>query len=1321
MKNSLRKLALFLSLVVTFSLLQAVAANAGFQFNNTVGPLGAITFQTDGYSRNIKILNAPTAPSGKLFAGWSTNPGSSGSGSIVGLGGDNISYSGVIYQLGQTVFQPYERVELYATWTDPKDVIFQAGAGGGTVPSTMTVPAGTSITLPDASGLTNPGSCFDGWKHTYDPRSTSTYNQVFAPGETFNNIAHYVYFTAQWRLGDCPVSYDDNGSTGGSAPSSTTVTQGATYTLESNPGNLVKPGYRLLGWSTTATGSVLSTKVIAYTTNVFYARWAANNTYSINFRCSFRNLARDCTGTQAASSWNQGDSATVLPATTTFSRPGYSFDGWIIKQPPRMETSTTYAYSTAANANFDANWFRNSYSVTFDKNSDTATGTMAIETRSADTVLPANTFTWDANNTFQGWNTEADGSGTAYANRQRYAYIVSTTLYAQWGKTISYSSAGADSGTPSRSSDSWRSGAISLPTAGTMVKAGYSFGGWSDGSTTYTTSYTPTTGITLNPVWTPFTYTIKFNKNGVTSSGAVPADQTWDESTTALTLSGNTGSLVRAGYDFGGWATSASAPQSAVTTFSSTSDTLTQTLYAIWTPISYSVTYALNSGTSSLPTETNKNIYDTFNVAAAPTRAGYIFGGWSDGTSIYSAASTYTVASSSITLTAEWIPLYTVHYVMNGSLTTPDADTTTALGTIVALAAAPTRTGYTFTGWVDNLPTPVVHAAGSNFTVIQDSTLQARWTAIPITVTYSLASGTSTLPTQASVNINNSFTIAATPTRPGYTFTGWSDGTNTYGAGATYVVGSSNVVLTAQWSAISYSVIYDLAGGSGTRPTKSNVNIGNTFIVSTIADPSWLAHTFVGWSDGTTSYAKTDTYTVGSSNIVLTAVWRQNGYTQITYALGGGSGTLPTQAALIEGSEFTLASGSALSKTSLAFAGWSDGIDTFTAGTSYFAGPEWSPITLTAAWDVASDPTPAPPAPGASTPDPVVVKVVEKPKESVVIVTRITKSTESPVVEAGIKAISDSKKFDSFFKVPTPPATTGTSPTTPVVAPITAANIVVVNANTSVNSQTVNTTSNKPVTVPISLTNPIFTDEAAKVLSSKVIVETDATNIKITAVGGFTGVVIVPVIATFEGVQTTVLNRVVVSPVLSGAKTFTPIDIGRSSITWKASPSQVVSYEVAVNGKVACTTTTTTCPLSAFLGPNTKITVNAIGNDETKSGPQIVRYLAVKPVPALTVNFNIGSAVLTSAQKKEISAITKVIGAQGFTRIVVNGFTDASGSQAANTVLSKARAETVAIYVKSKLPGVSVKAGAKGAAKTIANNTIDNGRAQDRRTEIATW
>ena len=49
-----------------------------------------------------------------------------------------------------------------------------------------------------------------------------------------------------------------------------------------------------------------------------------------------------------------------------------------------------------------------------------------------DTALNANAYTHDGNWEFTGWNTEADGSGTAYANQASLTTTGNLTLYAQW-------------------------------------------------------------------------------------------------------------------------------------------------------------------------------------------------------------------------------------------------------------------------------------------------------------------------------------------------------------------------------------------------------------------------------------------------------------------------------------------------------------------------------------------------------------------------------------------------------------------------------------------------------------------------------------------------------------------------------------------------------------------------------------------------------------------------------------------------------------------------------------------------------------------------
>ncbi len=67
--------------------------------------------------------------------------------------------------------------------------------------------------------------------------------------------------------------------------------------------------------------------------------------------------------------------------------------------------------------------------VTFNANG--GSGSMSPQTAATPTALTSNSFTYSGH-TFAGWNTSADGSGTAYANGATYPFTASVTLYAQW-------------------------------------------------------------------------------------------------------------------------------------------------------------------------------------------------------------------------------------------------------------------------------------------------------------------------------------------------------------------------------------------------------------------------------------------------------------------------------------------------------------------------------------------------------------------------------------------------------------------------------------------------------------------------------------------------------------------------------------------------------------------------------------------------------------------------------------------------------------------------------------------------------------------------
>ena len=148
------------------------------------------------------------------------------------------------------------------------------------------------------------------------------------------------------------------------------------------------------------------------------------------------------------------------------------------------------------------------------------------------------------------------------------------------------------------------------------------------------------------------------------------------------------------------------------------------------------------------------------------------------------------------------------------------------------------------------------------------------------------------------------------------------------------------------------TVTYSAGAGTGTVPTQNPVVDFGSFTVASGGSLSNPGYSFAGWSDGTTTYQPGSTYTVGSTPVTLTAVWKAVSLVPVTYANGGGTGTLPTQGAVQAGTTITVASGAGLSDPGYTFAGWSDGTTTYQPGDSYTVGG--SPVTFTAQWKASS-------------------------------------------------------------------------------------------------------------------------------------------------------------------------------------------------------------------------------------------------------------------------------------------------------------------------------------------------------------------------------
>lgn len=188
----------------------------------------------------------------------------------------------------------------------------------------------------------------------------------------------------------------------------------------------------------------------------------------------------------------------------------------------------------------------------------------------------------------------------------------------------------------------------------------------------------------------------------------------------------------------------------------------------------------------------------------------------------------------------------------------------------------PKKEGYRFGGWSDGTTT---YQPGDTFVMPDhDVTLTAVWRAeFDYSVTYLLNGGTGDVPA-AGYLAGQTVTITnKVPTKEGYVFDGWSDGSTIYQPGNTFEMPEHDVTLTAVWKESpvlsDHSVTYRLNGGIGNMPAAGYL-AGQTVTVTT-RTPAKDGYTFAGWSDGTTTYQPGDTFTMPDHEVTLTAVWEE--------------------------------------------------------------------------------------------------------------------------------------------------------------------------------------------------------------------------------------------------------------------------------------------------------------------------------------------------------------------------------------------------------------------------------------------------------------
>ncbi|OUN19076.1 InlB B-repeat-containing protein, partial [Pseudoflavonifractor sp. An85] len=320
----------------------------------------------------------------------------------------------------------------------------------------------------------------------------------------------------------------------------------------------------------------------------------------------------------------------------------------------------------------------------------------------------------------------------------------------------------------------------------------------------------------------------------------------------------------------------------------------------------------------------------------APVRDGYRFDGWLLDGQTYDFA---TPVTGDITLTAGWtINTYTVRFDTAGGSSVPEQ--AIDHGQKITEPAAPTREGYTFTGWLlDGRPFDFSTPITGNLTLTAGWQENEPPAPVTHTVTFDSAGG-STIPAQT-VTDGAAAIDPGTPTRDGYTFTGWLLDGKPFDF-ATPITG--DITLTAGWeeSGEPAPTIHTVTFDDGTGNTVTvNVQEGET--VQEPSAPSRDGYEFTGWLLDGTPY---DFTTPVTGDITLTAGWEktEEPVTTFTVSFRTNGGTAVEQQTITEGG--TVEKPMDPTRDGYTFTGW------LLDGQPYdFTTPITGNIVLDAAWE----------------------------------------------------------------------------------------------------------------------------------------------------------------------------------------------------------------------------------------------------------------------------------------------------------------------------------------------------------------------------------
>jgi uncharacterized repeat protein (TIGR02543 family) len=626
------------------------------------------------------------------------------------------------------------------------------------------------------------------------------------------------------------TSAEDNNGLGTMAyrPHRSAAVAGSTISFTTPSATTGSPATSITGNSASVSGTVLGGTNGLANADVTSAKFCYSLSNAVD-----SSGALSYSPTCSATVWT-GTSSVAANGSQGFSAP---LSGLTSSTTYYYQFQVTFASGSPATAYGSVQNFTTLSVITFHKNPPSFTGLSdapASQSIAGSATLNANPFTIPGL-TFGNWNTLADGTGTAYADRATLATTMDVDLYAQWTANnykIGFDAGGGMWASSQPATVTARYGSsITTPGPTVATRTGYNFAGWAYSSVTYgaNSSYpVPAFDTVLVATWSPQTYRIQYNLG--TATGTVPGNQYFVVGGPGVTVASR-GDIMppvsKSGWTFGGWTETLDGNSAVSTPYTPAASV---TLYPVWVaPGSIAITYHSNYPTGSNSTAQQTGSIGTFTVrdATAFTYAGWVIDHWVDANN---ASVTYT------------------------------------LGQVASFSA--------------------------------NTDLNAVWRQLSYTLHYAIGSGTwsGSAPADASLHLGDTVTVSVAPTPPsGYSFTGWNDGSAGYQPGATYSMPAASTTLTAQYLINSYFVTFDSRGGSWLSGNPSGLqSYGAVIALPTSADVRRVGYQLLGWTILGVNYNQGDPFTVGSSGVSIQARWSGNTYTVIYDANGGSFATPPT-------------------------------------------------------------------------------------------------------------------------------------------------------------------------------------------------------------------------------------------------------------------------------------------------------------------------------------------------------------------------------------------------------------------------------------------